>query len=191
MAMELEDRLSALEKELAEAKKTPLVHHGKPLHTRKSKWIIGTLVVLLIGAGIAAFLIYRHRAIIASPIPAAISKQVTFDLFYPNPLPAGFTFDPRSLSYDGSAMVSYILQSGDKRISIIEQPLPNNNLHLESAVGLNAIDSPSGKAYVGKDKAIPVGIVTTPKTLVNISGTLDVSDNTISSTVQNLKLTRK
>ncbi len=88
-------------------------------------------------------------------------------------------------------MVSYILQSGDKRISIIEQPLPDNNLHLDSAVGLNAIDSPNGKAYVGKDKAIPAGIVTTPKTLINISGTTDVSSNVISSAVQNLKLVKK
>jgi len=190
MATELEERLSALEKELTEAKKTS-APHGKSLRTRKSKWIIGTLATLLIAGGVAGFLIYRHKTAITSPIPAAISKQVSFDLFCPNPLPNGFTFDPNSLKYDGSAMVSFILQSGDKRISVIEQPLPNNNLHLDSAVGLNAIDSPNGKAYVGKDKAIPAGIVTTSKTLVNISGTSNVSDDAISSTVQNLKLVHK
>jgi hypothetical protein len=191
MATELEERLSALEQELAEAKKTLPSKFQKSSRSRKSKWIVATLAVLLVAGGTTGFLIYKHKSAIASPIPAAISKQVSFDLFYPNPLPNGFTFDPSSLRYDGSAMVSFILQSGDKRISIIEQPLPSNNLHLDSAVGLNAVDSPNGKAYVGKDKAIPAGIVTTSKTLVNISGTSNVPDDAISSIVQNLKLIKK
>jgi hypothetical protein len=188
MATELEERLSSLEKELADAKKA-LSPHDKRTASLRTKLLIGGFVCLVIAGGVILFMHLRQKRF-ASPIPASISRQVTYDLYYPSPPPTGFTLDPNSITYSGG-MVSFKLQSGTKQISVIEQPLPATNLHLDSAVGLNAVDSPNGKAYVGKDKAVPAGIVTAKNTLINVSGTSDIPDDAIGNTVQNLKLVQR
>jgi len=192
MTNDLEDRLAALEKELAKTRSTQPDLPEKPRKIRPSKRkylkvrIVTCLLLLLALIGGGFFYIVHGKPKAHSPLPPSLIASSSFPIYYPNPVPEGYTFAPNSVSSD-SGTIFCKLKNGDREILIIQQANPNSNLMLDSTVGLDPIDTPNGKAYVGKNKASPVGIIQTKSTLVNITGSADVPSDVINSIMRDLK----
>jgi hypothetical protein len=189
MTKELEERLAALEKELASTKEQVAASPPKPsrkLRKRPKKLtlavIFGTLVVV---GGLTFFYEIHKDSPVSSPLPSTITKNAGFPLYYPSQLPTGYTYAAGSASND-AGVIFYKVHSDAKEILVIQQPSPTTNLMLDSAVDLDPTNTPNGQAYVGKNKAHPVAILKTKDTLINISGSSDVSSDAINGLLNSL-----
>lgn len=179
MTKELESRLATLERQLAEAqKKAPQKRH------RKFK-LTGALFCFLLIAGSIGW-VYLHRAAKPdNPIQESLLANLTYDVYYPRSLPSQYSFKPESASLD-LGILFFKISWQDKEILFIQQPRPESDLGLQTAVGLDKIDTPLGLAYVGKNNASPIAVLATDKTLINITGTSDVPADVINGIVKNL-----
>jgi hypothetical protein len=187
----LEERLAILEQELAKANPhtaKPASNKRRGLRSRLSKTSVIVVSLTILSAAMAgtAYAIHKKYAIPSAPLPKTLIKATSFPLYYPSLTPEGYTYLQDSVSTD-AGVVFYKLKNANKEILIIQQPRPNTDMNLTTAVDLKPIDTPQGKAYVGKNNASPIAILPTKETLINITGSPDVPADVINALVRSLR----
>lgn len=66
----------------------------------------------------------RNRQPAPSPIPASIRSSAHFPLYYPQPLPPGFSLITDSFSANNQAVIYQIQAPGDVKVSVSLQAIP-------------------------------------------------------------------
>ena len=147
---------------------------------------LGLLVVALaVGASTLAWWRLRPND---HQIPQAISSGVSFPLYYPQNLPAGYVADKTSFRIDGG-IVFFTVTNADSSLYITEQLLPKNKpdlKYLENTLGFKRIDSKAGSAVLGMNGDQPTAIVITNTSLVTIHATKNTPDDVLVDFVNNL-----
>ncbi len=154
---------------------------------RRILWLVlPTLLIVVLGVTFG-FVQYQQQKTIRNPLQSDALKGLDFPIYYPYPLPENFIYKPKSARQE-NGMLFFSIENAGETILISQQPKPRQNLMLESMVGFNPIKTPVGNAFSGKNGAIPVVIIATGQTLINLSGSADVPDYVMAKVIQNLQL---
>jgi hypothetical protein len=190
MTKDLEDRLAALEAELAKARSIdPPEKPRRKLRASQKKVprvkVVICVVALLLALAGGGYYFLHSKPKIQNPLPTSLITSSSFSLYYPSPLPDGYTYSENSASVESSVLF-YKLHDNTKEVLVTQQAKPLSDTGISSAVGFDKVDTPNGVAYIGKNNSSPVAIIQTSKTLINISGTPDVSSDVVNSIAKNL-----
>jgi hypothetical protein len=163
------------------------VNPKKPDHSksRKKLAIFLLVCVCLFIFGTAIYLTRRDP----SPIPKNIRQTVGFAVYYPRPLPVNYELDKNSISLQND-IVFFIVQDKTKKISISEQAAPPNPPDFDALQKRNdsfkKLDVLGGNALYGVSQNMPVAILLTNTTLVNVSGSQNTPIDVIARVTQSM-----
>jgi hypothetical protein len=144
-----------------------------------------TMAIVIGGLG----WMYHNRN--SGQLPSSLKKSVNFAVYYPSALPAGYSLDKKSSAVD-KGILFYSLSNNDKKISISEQAVPKIPPDLNAIQKVNTsfkkIDTPAGQAIIGLDPTsqVPVAVIETNTTLVNVSGSEGTPSDVINKLAQSL-----
>lgn len=159
----------------------------------RRRQVIITAVVIC-AAAVVFFCGYRWHTVDSATVnvPSGITAlTVPFPVYYPSPLPDGYTYEHGSASLQ-DGILFYKLRNGGKTILVSEQALPHGSLALGSLVGFSPMQTTNGTAYIGADNNTPTAIVPIGRgTLVSVSGSADVPSDAVDSIAVTLKPIRK
>jgi len=144
----------------------------RPSRARRRLLIALTAVIALAIAAIGAFMIYR-RGQQPDPLPQSVTRQVTFPLYYPTRLPAGFRLEPESASATNQVVTFAISAPEGKQVVISQQPTPSDfdfeNFYLNSLFGAKEVITPLGKAVIGQINDDTFASIVTDETWIIIN----------------------
>jgi hypothetical protein len=119
-------------------------------------------------------------------IPQSITRQVNFSLYFPAPMPPGYTYMKDTATFQ-IGQVYYKFASGAKRVTVMEQPMPAKKPDLGLMSGYSLFNSAVGKAAVGDSFGQPAGVVLTPTTVITFHTVGNVSQQELKTAINNLK----
>ena len=119
-------------------------------------------------------------------IPQNITRQVNFTLYFPSPMPAGYTYMKDTATFQ-VGQVYYKFASGDKRVTVMEQPMPSKKPDLSLMSGYSLFNSAIGKAEVGDSFGQAAAVVLTPTTVLTFHSVGSVSQNELKTAINNMK----
>ena len=151
--------------------------------TTKKRWFVAAAIIIIIGSAAAGWY-YRQNS--AAPIPADIRHSVSYGLYYPSSLPAGFIYDKNSARI-ANGVVFYSFSAAGQKVVVSEQALPNNPPDLKNLPGFNDSLSTAGTIATGSASGIPTALLETPTSLVTVAGQRNTSASTVSSFAQQMK----
>ena len=122
------------------------------------------LLGLLIGLLVVSYLAKN------ATIPADVTSNVSFPVYYPKPMPSGYTYKRGSTKLE-NRILSFSLQNGSKTITISEQATPPNPPDLSNLPGFKRLDVPNGYGAIGKSVGLNVAVLLTDTTLVTLNTT--------------------
>jgi hypothetical protein len=137
----------------------------KPLH-----WLLASG---LVAAGAGAFAVYYFN----TPIPRSVRHGVSYPLYYPANLPAGYSVDRTSFKNQDGVLIFSIKTPNGKNIAVSEQAVPLNlDLHPVSNApvkipGERDFTTPIGKGHVGLWSDKYVADITTDDTWIITNAT--------------------
>jgi hypothetical protein len=146
-------------------------------------WLIAGVVVL---AGVVWYVLTRLQT---DPLPAAVTQEVNYPVYYPKSVPGGYGYKPGSARYDQGIIV-YVLDSGAATITVTEQSMPANPPDLSHLTGFTPASVPAGYAAFGQVSAKPSAIILANSTLITLAGTASVSATDVHSIAQSLTAVR-
>lgn len=124
MTKELEARLEALEKALAEsrARQQPSKKRLRKAKLTKKRITLIFCAAVVVLAAIISFILYQHTQATYNPVPASIRKSVPFPVYFPDnkKLPPGFTLNTSSFSHNDDAVI-YTVSHGTDMITFSVQ----------------------------------------------------------------------
>ncbi|HSW79872.1 MAG TPA: hypothetical protein VLG47_03785 [Candidatus Saccharimonadales bacterium] len=192
--------------------KKPAVSKQAPKNRFKMpvKKIAITIIALIVVASIGWWLAVHKN----SQLPQharSYAKSEGFSIYYPDKLPQNFSLDKQSIMSE-NGVVLYKLKNGEETITVSEQKEPNPPPNFDAltqtntavgamAGGVQAPDSnklngfiklstPIGQAVQGNGKNnYPIVFVSTGTTLINISGSQNLSNDLLVQLVGSLKQT--
>lgn len=154
---------------------------------RRKLWGITFFVVLVTSVSGGAFYYFMHQN--SHPISKEIRSSVSFPIYYPEKLPAGYAVDKESVKVEGGILF-YVVSSTTKKITITQQTAPSSGLDLKKLSEINTSfkSNPvlAGEAVLGLNQGIPVGIMKTNTTLVNITGQKDIPQDVLARLMRDL-----
>lgn len=159
-------------------------------HPRKIKFT-GKIITVAIGGLIAAAAIFGAGYLLkgsndSKGIPVSITRQVNYDLYFPSPMPPGYTYMKDTATFQ-IGQVFYKFSNGRKRVTVNEQPMPDPKPDLRRLPGYTQITSPVGKAVIGTDVGQPTAVILTPTTQITMHGVGGVTKDDLKVAVSNLK----
>lgn len=119
-------------------------------------------------------------------IPASITRQVNYDLYFPSPMPGGYVYMKNTATFQ-IGQVYYKFASGKKRVTVVEQPIPDPKPNLNLMQGYEQFDTPIGKAAIGVNLGETQAVVVTPTTVITMNTIGGVTKDELRSAVSNLK----
>lgn len=160
-----------------------------PQHLKKTRRVaLLPVVAVLILAAAASFggylLLKPHKT--ATFTPASLAKQAGFPFYYPQPLPAGYSYVDTINTFE-AGQAYYMIARGSRHIIIKEQASSSQSLDLSSLSQPATFTSAAGKAATGTNSGQPAGLLLTNSTLITLNSTGQVSPADISSVINNLK----
>jgi hypothetical protein len=120
-------------------------------------------------------------------IPQSITRQVNYNLYFPSPMPAGFIYMKDTATFQ-IGQVYYKFASGNKRVTVNEQPMPQKRPDLSLMSGYRIYDSPLGKAAIGTSLGQTTAVVLTKTTVITMNTVGGVSVQELQTAINNLKL---
>ncbi len=172
MTTELEKRLLTLEQEVTKTKK---------VRSKRSKILLLTVVLVFSLAGYLFYENYINKTP-SNTLPIPITKQAGFPIYYPATLPSGYRLDEKSVMIENNILF-FTIQKDRNKVSISEQATPNPAINLKAIQDMNTsfkkVDVPAGEAIAGISTDLPVGIVVTNTTLINLSATKNVPQDVL------------
>jgi hypothetical protein len=130
----------------------------------------------VIAFAVSIQLIHRDKP----PLPNSIVSATSFALYYPSPVPSGYTYKNHSAKVE-SGIVFYELQSGSRTITISEQAAPSNPPSLTHLTGFTNFQTPAGDTAIGTSLGKPIAITLSNTTLVTVTGAPTVPSDVITS----------
>jgi hypothetical protein len=162
---------------------TPAHHHAAK---KRSKKISLLAAILLAGAAIfgAGYLLKGTDS--PNTIPDTITRQVNYSLYFPSPMPPGYTYMKDTATFQ-IGQVYYKFSNGNKRVTVNEQPKPETPPNLSQLTGYTQFDSPIGKAAIGANIGETAAIVITPTTVITMNTIGGVSPAELKAAIMNFK----
>jgi hypothetical protein len=158
---------------------------------RKKRRLSAKIITITAGILLAALAIFGAGYLLkgssdSNTIPATITRQVNYDLYFPSPMPGGYTYMKDTATFQ-IGQVYYKFANGKKRVTVNEQPLPETKPDLNLLAGYTQFDSPAGKAAIGMDLGEPAAVVVTPTTVITMHCVGGVSKDDLKTAINNLK----
>jgi hypothetical protein len=105
--------------------------------------VLGTLLLIL-----TLLYVLRPEARQAGRLPAETVKQVEgFTVYYPNPLPKGFSLDKETVSYDNGVLAYRLVNATRQSVVVSEQAAPKD-LSASTIVGKESVPTSYGTATI-------------------------------------------
>lgn len=142
---------------------------------------IATVVTLIVVSGI---LILVTKP--SDTLPAAVTKHTSFPLYYPTPLPLGYTYQKGSARVE-NGIVFFTLQSNTTTISVTEQAAPTNPPNLTMLAGFTSLKTIAGDAVINSSGKQPAAIIMSNTTLISITGQRNMPSDIVAQTAQNMR----
>jgi hypothetical protein len=173
----------------------------KGVKKRWLPWLVVVLVIAVMATG--AWLHWRHHQAHtlpkpASPVPAVVSRAVSFPVYYPDraKLPVGYTLDLNSFKTPVKNGVTYSVSYGNQKLVFSLQLKPSNN-ELES-FKTNYIplridyQTPIGLAEIGAynnhgNVQTLISLPTKTNTWIIITGPYDTNQDKLKQVLSSLK----
>lgn len=171
----------------------PLPHYGTSVNA-KSKRKPKVKPTLIVGIVLAAAAIFGAGYLLKSSsassaekgIPASITRQVNYSLYFPSPMPHGYTYMKDTATFQ-IGEVFYKFSNGRKRVTVKEEPINGNKPDLNLLVGYTRLNTPVGQAAVGTSVGQPTAVVVTKTTVITMNTIGGVSQNDLKVAINNLK----
>lgn len=148
---------------------------------------------LLIGAGVVAIAIglfaggyFLKPSSPANSLPSAVVKQANFDVYFPSPMPSGYTYMKDTALFDVGD-VFYKFSNGNKRVTVREEPVNGNKQDLGLLAGFSQFDAPVGHAAVGTSLGESTGVVVTNTTIITMNSSGGVSQDDLKTAINSFK----
>ncbi len=146
---------------------------------KRFTWIAGIVALALVVAiALTIIIVMKKQYATAHPLAGAIQTAAGFPLYYPTPLPAGYTYKKGSARVD-NGIVFYTLQNGSKTTTINEQATPQNPPDLSHLTGFTNMQTLAGNTAVGSVAGKPVAIILSNTTLITINGSSATPSDTV------------
>jgi hypothetical protein len=151
-----------------------------------SKKLTIVIAILLAAAAIfgAGYLLKGSND--SNGIPASITRQVNYDLYFPSPMPPGYIYMKDTATFQ-IGQVFYKFANGKKRVTVNEQPMPETKPNLNLLAGYTQFQSAVGKAAIGTSVGEPTAVVLTPTTIITMHCIGGVSQDDLKTAIGNLK----
>ena len=146
-------------------------------HRRLGLWSGFALAVVLAITGSFLFFYMHYNN---SPLPASITKNASFPVYYPSPLPTGYTYKKNSAKLE-SGIVFFALQNAGDTVTISEQAVPPNPPDLTHLTGFTDFQTIAGDTAVGTSLGKPIAITLSNTTLITITGARTVPSDVIAA----------
>jgi hypothetical protein len=165
----------------------PAPGHARPRSTNK----ISKKLTIVIGMLLAAAAIFGAGYLLkgsndSNGIPASITRQVNYDLYFPSPMPPGYIYMKDTATFQ-IGQVFYKFANGKKRVTVNEQPMPETKPNLSLLTGYTQFESRVGKAAIGTSVGEPTAVVLTPTTIITMHCVGGVSADDLRTAINNLK----
>jgi hypothetical protein len=172
-------------------------HHQPQIQTtartkpKKRLKLSGKLISVVGGIIIAAAAIFGAGYMLkgssdSKGIPASITRQVNYDLYFPSPMPSGYTYMKDTATFQ-IGQVYFKFSHGKKRVTVIEQPMTDPKPNLSKLPSYTSIPSPVGQAAIGTEVGQPTAVVLAPATIITMHTVGGVSPDELKAAVANLK----
>lgn len=119
-------------------------------------------------------------------IPASITRQVNYDLYFPSPMPQGYIYMKDTATFQ-IGQVFYKFANGKKRVTVNEQPMPDPKPNLAKLPGYTQFSSSVGPAAIGTDLGEPTAVILTPTTVITMHCVGGVSPDDLKAAISSLK----
>jgi hypothetical protein len=164
----------------------PPTHHQPKAHRRYGGKLLigGGAAAIAIGLFAGGYLLKSSNT--ANTIPPSIVKQANFDVYFPSPMPPGYTYMKDTATF-AIGDVFYKFSNGTKRVTVKEQPINGNKPDLNLLVGYTQFDLPFGRAAVGTSIGQPAAVVVTNTTVISLNGVGGVTQNDLKAAINNFK----
>lgn len=149
MSKKLDSRLLPLESERIKARR----QHAEALVGKKRRQKRRRLTLVFGGLLLAVTVIWHFSKDPAGPVPADITNRAQFTVFYPSKLPAGYTIDRDSFTFQDGTVIFTISGPKKQRLIFTQQGRPSNldvkKLHKEQINQGTVVITPYGEAAIG------------------------------------------
>ncbi|HSW79004.1 MAG TPA: hypothetical protein VLF88_03260 [Candidatus Babeliales bacterium] len=119
-------------------------------------------------------------------IPPKITQQANFTVYFPSPMPSGYTYMSDSATFQ-IGQVFYKFSHGSKRVTVKEEPMPQTKPDLNLLAGYSQFDTAVGKVAMGNTFGETTAVVVTPTTVITMNTTGGVRPDELKSAIDNLK----
>jgi hypothetical protein len=120
------------------------------------------------------------------PLSKEVLESVTFPVYYPQPVPAGYSLKKDSVKYTNEILF-YTLKNAQGEITVSQQIKPQSVPDIAHFKDFSPISSPLGTAVVGKNKSIATAILLTDQTMLTAITNGAASSDDISAIVLSLQ----
>jgi hypothetical protein len=150
------------------------------------------LIALGLAGGLfgAGYLLRPSSDAAAKGIPPAIVQQVSYNLYFPAPMPHGYSYMKDTATFQ-IGQVFYKFSNGKKRVTVKEEPMPDPKPDLNLLAGYDQIDVPIGHAAIGTSLGEPNAVVLAGTTVITFNGSGGVTTDELKTAINNLKLIGK
>lgn len=178
---------------------TPYEHYTQPVprpQAAPKKSLLPKLPLKYAAAGLAVLILVSASVYMITRPPkksgfsiAQLAKKSTFGLYYPQPLPNGYSYVTQINAFQND-QAYFMLASGNKHIVFHEQPAGSTTGNNEKIISPQTLTTSVGKATMGVLAGQPAARVTAGSTLISINTTGQVSSAALTQAIQNLKTAR-
>jgi len=155
------------------------------LKDQKHRWLglwsgFAIAVALAIVGGSLFF--YMHYT--SGPLPASITKNASFALYYPSPIPTGYAYKKNSAKLENDILFFTLQSDSNNTITISEQTIPPDPPDLTHLTGFTDFQTLAGNTAVGTNLGQPIAIILSNTTLITITGARTVPGDIVSETAK-------
>jgi hypothetical protein len=172
----------------------PLAQHiSQPRRNRRKILIISTCIAatIIICAGLGS-LLYAHSK--KSPLPKNIVQSANFPIYYPSPVPQGYSYDPDRTTASTGLLIYRLKNNANKApLTLTLQPVPKG---FNVSKVFDPKVTPATSVPVGNEYNLGIGqeskyvIITDDGTLIFITSSTKIPGSTLHSLVNNLQLVK-
>ena len=144
---------------------------------------IGASAVLLIAAGFYL----AKPAKKAGATAAQLAKKSSFSFYYPQPLPAGYSY-VNDINAFNNGQAYFMLANGKKHIVLHEQAAGSSSSGAEAPANIEDVSSSVGKVAIGTTAGEPSAQINAGGTYILINTTGSVSKTDLINVINNLKI---
>lgn len=152
----------------------------------RTKKTAGIVAGLAIAGGLIAGGYSLKSSGSANTLPASVTQQAKFDVFFPSPMPPGYTYMKDTATFQ-IGQVFYKFSSGRKRVTVREEPLNGNKPNLDLLSGYTRLSSPIGQAAIGTSVGQPTAVVVTNTTVITMNSIGGVTQDDLKAAINNFK----